>query len=136
MKIGIDNALGNAPLALQIRGQRAALLAGNMANADTPGYKARDISFHDLMAQQTGTAGMSKRMELARSHNDHLTGQTGNPLQPEPQYRVPAMPSLDGNTVDVQSEQARFAENSTQFLAALRLLNGRIRSLTSAIKGE
>ena len=133
MKIGVDNALGIAPHALMLRGQRTSLLANNIANADTPGFKAQDINFQEVLAAQTAQNGNS--VSLAKTHAQHMTTESGS-VNANLQYRQPLMASLDGNTVDTQMEQAEFAENSLMYLTSLRILNGRITGMMSAIKGE
>ena len=131
MKISIDNALGMMPEALSLRAQRTGILANNIANSDTPGYKARDIDFHSVLKQRLDQSSGS----VARTHSTHLEGSTVA-TRGALQYRMPLMASLDDNTVDTQLEQSAFAENSTQFLTALRFLNGKISGLQTAIKGE
>lgn len=128
--IDFDAALGNHQAALRVHARRSEILAANLANADTPGYKARDIDFKAaLRGQQTA-------MGLATSHAQHITGAgTGGPGG-KPLYRVPAQPSLDGNTVEVQREQAAFAENAVRYQATLRFLGGRFKGLMGALKGE
>jgi flagellar basal-body rod protein FlgB len=114
--------------ALTLREQRGAMLASNIANAATPGFKARDMDFQATLAQHTGDG------TLATSDSRHFavagqgTGQAG--------YRVPVSPSLDGNTVELAVEQMEFAENSLRYQTSLTLLNRRISGLAQAIKGE
>lgn len=134
MTISIDNALGMMPHALSLRSERTSVLANNIANADTPGFKARDIDFKTALMQRT-EAAQAQTSAPARTHPQHLH-IADYASQTALQYRNPLMPALDGNSVDTQLEQAAFAENSTQFLTTLRLLNGRITGLMSAIKGE
>ena len=133
MKISIDNALGMMPEALSLRAQRTNTLANNIANSDTPGFKARDIDFHSVLKQRLAQSGSPG--DVTRTHSTHLEGRFA-PGREALQYRTPLMPSLDGNTVDTQLEQAEFAENSIQFLTALRFVNGKISGLRTAIKGE
>lgn len=132
MAINFDKAFGPHPLALSLRAQRAELLASNLANADTPGYKARDIDFESVLRQSLGTAeGVSLKTTDAR----HL-GNAGVNGAAEPLYRTPSAPSLDGNTVETHEEQAAFADNSVAYEASLRFVNGKISGLMSAIRGE
>ncbi|NKB98051.1 MAG: flagellar basal body rod protein FlgB [Pseudomonadales bacterium] len=135
MNISIDNALGAMPHALSLRAERTSVLANNIANADTPGFKARDFDFHQVLQQRQIQAEESSQGSVKRTNANHLAIGAGG-SSTDLQYRNPLMASLDGNSVDTQLEQAAFAENSTQFLTALRLLNGRITGLMSAIKGE
>ena len=126
----IDQAFGSHATALQLRAERAQLLAANLANADTPGFKARDIDFKQALASAQSEAG-----PLVTTQTNHLggldAGQATRAL-----YRTPLQPSLDGNTVDVATEQAAFGENSNRYLASLTFLNGRIRGLMTALRGE
>ncbi len=134
MRIGIDNALGIAPDALALRGRRTDVLAANIAQADTPGYKARDFDFHQVLAAQKAQAAPTAR--LAVTHAAHRSSSPAATDDASLAYRVPLMPSLDGNTVDTQIEQGEFAQNSMEYLTTLRILNGRIKGMMSAIKGE
>ena len=132
MPIDFDSALGPLPQALALRARRTELLAGNLANADTPGYKARDIDFRAAMqAVQGRTSGVT----LRTTNPGHMTlsSSRGNPPV---QYRVPDSPSLDGNTVDSQREQAEFTENALGYQATLTFLNGRLKGLRKALRGE
>ena len=132
--IGIDNALGVAPDALALRGRRTDVLAANIAQADTPGYKARDFDFHQVLAAQKAQAAPASR--LATTHAAHRSTSPVGADDASLAYRVPLMPSMDGNTVDTQIEQGEFAQNSMEFLTTLRILNGRIKGMMTAIKGE
>lgn len=132
MPLSIDSALGPLPDALVLRGRRSELIASNLANVDTPNYKARDVDFRALMDQARGgqlTMQTTQAKHIAATEDSGLGGM---PLQ----YRIPNQPSLDGNTVDGQIEQAAFAENSVNYQATLTFLSGRIRGLMMAIKGE
>jgi len=122
MTISIDSALGIHANALRLRERRTELLANNLANADTPGFKARDLDFRAVLTQQG--AGMA----LASTDPGHIR-------DPAP-YRVPTQSSLDGNTVDPHLEKAAFAENTVRYQATLMLLKAKISGLTTAIRGE
>ncbi|MCB1686731.1 MAG: flagellar basal body rod protein FlgB [Pseudomonadales bacterium] len=135
MKIGFDNALGIHEQALSLRSARTDLLARNIANADTPGYHARDIDFAAELNKAMGNSELPASVAIRATHAGHQAAATGKP-DIDRLYRVPLVPSFDGNTVDAQTEQAAFAENNVQFLASLRFLDGRFRSMLSAIKGE
>jgi flagellar basal-body rod protein FlgB len=126
----IDKAFGIHGTALQLRAERAQLLAANLANADTPGFKARDIDFRQALASAQGAAAPLQVTQAA-----HLDGFHGADAS-QALYRVPLQPSLDGNTVDVATEQAAFGENANRYLASLNFLNGRIRGLMTALRGE
>ncbi len=104
--------------ALALRSQRLSLLAGNIANAATPGYKARDIDFE-------------KALSVAEAG-----GSTADALKSASGFRVPLFTALDGNTVELSSEQTLFAENALAYRTTLSFLEGRINTLTRAWKGE
>jgi flagellar basal-body rod protein FlgB len=114
--------------ALGLREQRGTMLASNIANAATPGFKARDVDFDAMLQAQIGGGG------LRTSHGRHFAvpqasaGGAG--------YRVPVNPSLDGNTVEMAVEQMQFAENALRYQTSLTFLNRRISGLMTAIKGE
>ncbi len=136
MSISFDKAFGVQAAALKLRAQRHEVLAENLANADTPNFKARDMDFKSAMEQVQG-ANASGQLGMTRTHASHMqagsgSGGTGGELL----YRVPFNPSLDGNTVESQVEQAKFAENSVNYQASLNFLGGRITSLIGAIRGE
>jgi flagellar basal-body rod protein FlgB len=138
----IDNFLGVHAQALAVESRRTQLLASNLANADTPNFKARDIDFRAALAAATapgaggpGTAG-GLQMTAASSGNS-FGGTAANGAQdPTLLYRTPLAPALDGNTVDPQLEQAAFAENAVRYQATLTLLNGKFRALMTAITGQ
>lgn len=135
MKIGFDNALGPHAAALALRSQRATALAGNIANADTPGYHARDIDFKTALSEQL-QASQTHATRVRTTHGRHLPAAHAPPGTAELLYRTPLLNSFDGNSVDTQLEQAAFAENNMQFQAALRFLNGRFSGLMTAVRGE
>lgn len=102
--------------ALAVRSQRMGVLASNIANASTPGFKARDIDFNQALASQEDGAE--------------------NGVAAAVRYRVPVQTSMDGNTVELTLEQTAFAENAVQYQTTLSFLNGRIGQITRALKGE
>ena len=104
--------------ALELRSQRIGLLTSNIANAATPGYKARDIDF----------AAALKARESGMGNDAALNGAT--------RYRIPVMPSLDGNSVEMVTEQTAFAENAVGYSATLSFIRGRVDTLTRALKGD
>ena len=106
--------------ALELRSQRMGVLASNIANAATPGFKARDIDFN---------AALDARLENARSSG---AGALDQPLV----YRQPTMPSLDGNTVELGREQIAFAENALAYSATLSFVQGKVNTISRALKGE
>ncbi|MFT7234766.1 MAG: flagellar basal-body rod protein FlgB [Methylophagaceae bacterium] len=132
MPINFDSALGIHPDALRVRSQRAELLASNLSNADTPGYKARDIDFKSaLKMANSGDMGAMKV-----SHQNHMQPLKSLSNLPHVQYRGTIQDSLDGNSVDEQIEQAAFMENSIQYQASVEFLGGKFNGLLKAIKGE
>ena len=127
---GIDKALGISPQVLALRTQRMHLLTANIANADTPHYKARDIDFRSAL-EQAKTSLAQLNMTNAR----HMP-LAGAAEQPTVLFRQPLQESTNGNTVDAQSEHAAFMENAMRYQASLQLLDNRIKGIKNAIKGE
>ncbi|MFP5344461.1 MAG: flagellar basal body rod protein FlgB [Gammaproteobacteria bacterium] len=131
MPITLDQFLAPHTDALRVGARRAELIARNLANADTPNYKARDIDFQRVLSNTQGGDGSA----LTVTHAAHL--QPGSvDFGAELLYRVPTLPRLDGNTVDTQMEQAAFAENALRYSASLTFLDGRIKGLKAALRGE
>jgi flagellar basal-body rod protein FlgB len=127
----IDDAFGIHAKALETFGRRAEVLAGNLANADTPGYKARDLDFKAILG-----GVVKNELPLAKSAGGHLATSDRGLMNGELLYRSPLQPSADGNTVDTQTEQAQFAQNAIRYQASISFLDGSIRTLLSAIRGE
>jgi flagellar basal-body rod protein FlgB len=113
--------------ALALRGRRAEVLAANLANADTPGYQARDLDFNAVFAD----AAHSVRVTHARHQGGASAG-----FEHALRYREPLQASLDQNTVDAQAERAAFLDNALRYQASLTFLNGRIAGLRAALRGE
>ena len=133
MSISFDKALGIHVQTLQVRGRRTELLAENLANSDTPRYKAKDLDFREVMRQIQG--GNSPHRMVA-SHAGHISPDLGPIPEHLEQYRSPLQPSMDGNTVDSHIEKAEFARNALQMQATLRFLNGKFSGMKKALKGE
>ncbi|AHI28006.1 flagellar basal body rod protein FlgB [Marinobacter similis] len=132
MAISFDNALGVHAQALEARVKRAEVLANNLANADTPGYKARDVDFQAMMQKaQQSVSGF----EMAKTDDGHMDTSTDS-ASGDLLYRTPHQPSLDGNTVDAQQEQTRFMRNAMDYQASFQFLSSKFSGLTKAIKGE
>ena len=112
-----DSLFGVHGAALEVRSQRMGVLASNIANASTPGFKARDIDFKQALASA-----------------EHDGGDQG--ISAATKYRVPLQTSMDGNTVELNEEQTAFAENAVQYQTTLSFLNGRIGQISRALKGE
>lgn len=113
-----ESIFGIHGTALELRSQRMGLLASNIANAATPGYKARDLDFASAL-----------KARLEGKDDDQA-------VQAATRYRIPVLPSLDGNTVEMSTEQTAFAENAVAYSATLSFVRGRIESLTRALKGD
>ena len=124
-----QSTLGIHEQALLLRAHRSEVLAANLANTDTPQFKARDFDFASALA---GAAGQTAALE--RTDARHLGSDSAT--RPALAYRNPYQPARDGNTVEADLEFARFAENSVAYQASLMFLNGRISSLRTAIGGR
>jgi flagellar basal-body rod protein FlgB len=133
MSIGIDKALGIHQPALLLRSRRAGLLAENVANADTPNYKARDVDFR---AELERAWGEGERSGVRLTHARHMPAARVGPGGLEPLYRVPEQPSVDGNTVDTQREKAAFLDNAMRYQASLTFLGAKIQTLRTALQGD
>ncbi|OOZ37710.1 flagellar basal body rod protein FlgB [Solemya velesiana gill symbiont] len=127
----LDGAFGIHAQALQLKARRAEVIAGNIANADTPGYKARDFDFRALLNREMG-----QPVRMYTTHQNHMQMEPGTIPPSQMSYRIPSQPSLDGNTVDSQIEHAAYAENALEYQASLRFLNGAVSKLRLAIKGQ
>ena len=120
-----DKALGVHPFSLQLRLDRAEIIAGNLANVDTPGFKARDIDYKQIMQDVAYGVEQGKARPYAAA-------ETGHQLM----FRTPYQPSADGNTAELNIEQANFAANSMDFQTSLTFMNMKVSGLHKAIKGE
>lgn len=125
-------AFGEA--ALKLRSYRQELIASNLVNADTPGYKAKDIAFGDVLRQQMSATSMKSGLSLTVTSNKHLSAS--NSFDTTAQFRQAVQPALDGNTVDPDVERTEFAKNSFMTEATLNFLSSSIRSRLSAISGQ
>lgn len=129
----IGQDLGFFQTALQLRQQRQEVLASNIANADTPNYKARDFDFRKALDNVMG-----ERMRLAETHltltsSRHIPASAVTPGPAELMYRQPLQPSLDGNTVDMDVERVQFADNSLHYQAELQIVSQRIKTMMAAL---
>lgn len=127
MEIKALNTYGQA---LKLRAFRNEVLSANIANTDTPNFKARDVDFKAALSTARGDD-----TSLRTTSDRHLSSLSMNPLGADVLYRVPMQSSLDGNTVETDVEQAQFAENALQYRATLQFLDGQIRTLKYALKG-
>jgi flagellar basal-body rod protein FlgB len=127
--INFNNALGVHSDAMLLRSKRAEILANNLANSDTPGFKARDINFQAMLAKETQTG-----MAMSSTNSAHLSQSSSK--SSELFFRNPSQPSIDGNTVDTQIEQTIFSRNAMDYNSSFEFLNGKFKGLKSAIRGE
>ena len=134
MSIGGIASMNFQAQALQLQAERGRVLASNIANADTPNYKARDFDFQQALAAAQGT--VAGRLPMTRTSAGHQAGTSGTPLGPPLLYRTPLQNSVDGNTVDLDVERANFAENAVKYEATLRFLNGQFKTMSTAINGQ
>lgn len=124
--------------ALNLRHQRQQVLAGNIANADTPNYKARDFDFARELARVMSDGRQSGAgLALNATSSRHIAG-AAPPLNAATTliYRIPEQPSLDGNTVDMERERVTFIDNAVRYQASLTLINGTLQGLKSAMQPE
>jgi len=135
--------------ALVLRAERQRVLASNMANADTPGYVARDFNFKEALSQQTQTSdselsragkGLSLKTDINMTNTRHLplTGLSNSELSGGNAmgYAVQTQPSVDGNSVDMDRERSAFVDNSVRYESTLRFINGQSKTILSAIQGQ
>jgi flagellar basal-body rod protein FlgB len=130
----IDSELGFHQRALSLRAYRQEVLASNIANADTPHYKARDIDFKASL--QGAMGGMSGQLDLVRTAPRHLPVGNGAPAGAQLKYRGETQSSVDGNTVDMDVERAAFAENAVQYEAGITFINQLLRQVQSAMQSQ
>ena len=127
--LGFKNSLGIHENTLQLRASRAEVLANNLANSDTPHFKARDFDFNSVLE------GESKRsLAMNVTNESHQRGNVNT--ETELQFRNPYQPAIDGNTVDSQMEQSFYTENALRYNASFQFLTGRFKGLSGAIKGQ
>lgn len=136
----LDDYLRFHETALNLRAQRQQLLASNIANADTPNYKARDIDFSKALQSALSRSGSAPPAPaLAKTAVAHLSGAAASSVQiggVQAQYRVPQQGSVDGNTVDMDAERNQFTDNALRYEAGITLIGAQIKSLLSAIQGQ
>jgi flagellar basal-body rod protein FlgB len=130
MAINFEKAFGLHPQGMVLRAKRAEVIASNIANADTPGYKAKGMDFQKALAQ----ASQKQQMGMSRTNEKHFDVRAT--LNDGLEFRIPNQPDTgDGNTVDVQVERNLYLENSLEYQASVQFLNGRIKGLKKAITG-
>ncbi|ARJ44081.1 flagellar basal body rod protein FlgB [Pantoea alhagi] len=133
----LDAALQFGTEALNLRAQRQEILASNIANADTPGYQARDIDFASELnrALEKGRA-QGSGLSLAVTSARHIPAQTATPPSMDLLYRIPDQPSMDGNTVDMDRERTQFADNSLKYQTDLTLISSQIKGMMNVLQGQ
>lgn len=136
MKTLFDRQINFHQTALNVQAQRQQMLASNIANNDTPHYKARDIDFRGALQEALGAAWGSGNLKLATTHAGHVASGGGNPLDAHTGYRTELQSAVDGNTVNMDVERGAFAENAVHYEASLTFINGMLRSMNSALTGQ
>jgi flagellar basal-body rod protein FlgB len=130
----MDKLFGIHERALTLQARRAEVLSTNLANANTPAYKARDVDFASILGAMT--ANQRNELQLSTTNTRHLNDAAVNADSVELKYRIPFEPSPDGNSVETYREHAEFTENAIRYQMTLTILGGRIRSMMSALRGE
>jgi flagellar basal-body rod protein FlgB len=120
--------------ALSLRSERQQLIASNIANADTPGYVARDFKFADALRE--ATAAVPGASAMATTSSGHIAGGSNDRTEAHLLYASASQTNLDRNTVDMDRERANFADNAVKYEATLRFINGNVRTMLDAIKGQ
>lgn len=140
----LDNALNFHQTALRLRSQRQELLSANIANADTPNFKARDIDFNTSMRKAlsglSGTSMQANAFQTSKTNEAHFD-LSKNTMQPtnlfgDKAYRVPMQDSADGNTVDMDVERNQFTDNAIRYEASLVMINSELKRILSAVQGQ
>lgn len=134
MRFDIDKAFGISQYTAALRSRRAGLLAANLANADTPNYKARDIDFREALDKLRNNT--TNNSTLHTTHSRHITGTSSGMTDVDVIYKKSDQPTLDGNTVESHVEHAKFMENALRYQASLQFLNSSISGLKTALRGE
>ncbi len=130
----IQGGLDFQAQALVLRSDRQRLIASNIANADTPGYVARDIDFAQALRQAVGAAGSTPGLHASRQ--GHISAAASIAAEPRLLYASASQTSLDRNTVDMDRERASFAENAVKYEATLRFINASVRTMLDAMKSH
>lgn len=120
--------------ALALRAQRQEVLSSNIANADTPNYKARDFDFASRLSQAVEQGRRSDSFSLSTTSARHLAGQAASMPDHDLLYRVPSQSSIDGNTVEMDAERVNFADNALRYESNLTVLGSKIKTLLAAVQ--
>ncbi|HMO46095.1 MAG TPA: flagellar basal body rod protein FlgB [Rubrivivax sp.] len=133
----LSDSLDFQSQALSLRAERQRLLASNIANADTPGYVARDMDFAAALRQAAGMAdAATPALQALHQQLAALPGHAGRSAEPQLRYAAASQTNLDGNSVDMDRERASFADNSVKYEATLRFINGQVRTMLDAMKSH
>ena len=133
----LDAALRFQQEALNLRAERQEILAANIANADTPGFQARDIDLaSELKKVMARGRPESSGVSLTLTSERHIPAQTLSTPETDLLYRIPDQPAMDGNTVDMDRERTQFADNSLQYQTGLTVLGGQIKGMMSVLQGN
>ena len=133
----LDEALHFHQTALRLRAERQQVLASNIANADTPNYKARDIDFSSALKQAVSAGAAPAQATLVKTSPNHFGGHAGVTASGVPLlYRTASQGSVDGNTVDMDTERAKFADNALRYEAGVTFAGGALKKLLAAVQGQ
>jgi flagellar basal-body rod protein FlgB len=128
--MAINNLFGIYENTLSLRAKRSELLASNLVNADTPGYKAKDIDFSSMVKNIRENSG-----KMITTNKNHISEDS--PIADfDIKYRIPLQASLDGNTVETNVENAQFADNAMRYMASVRFIDGKVKGILTALRGE
>ena len=135
MASGLDGLLNVQASALRVRENRQELLASNIANADTPNYKARDVNFKEALKQVSQSRqGLHAQLPMTTTASGHIAGKTPSAISGATQYRNNQQGSIDGNNVDIDKERMQFADNAMHFEATVTLVTAQIRNMLAVIQ--
>ena len=138
--VSFDKVFGVHQHTMRIRNNRAEVLAGNLANADTPGFKARDLDFNEALVQAAHLQTVDNNPPMAKTSNGHMDISDLEALKDAElllKYRQPFQPDTgNGNTVEVNSERMNYLSNTIEYQATMQFLNGRISKLRTALRGQ
>ncbi len=131
-----ESIFGIHERAVFVRAQRSEVLANNLANADTPNFKARDVDFRKAISEAQSGEDRRFKPDMQRTNSRHLEGFAEMNTADFLRYRMPTQPALDGNTVETHIEKTKFTENAMQYQASLEFIDSRIQGIRGALKGE
>jgi flagellar basal-body rod protein FlgB len=130
----LDKELNFHHQALSLRAARQELLSGNVANADTPNFKAKDIDFASVLHEKLSLTTNLNKVSLNTTSPAHINSAAQGAFGDNILYRVPLQPSADGNTVDMDMERTRFADNAIKYDASITFLNTEFRNISLAMQ--